>query len=59
MARIGFDALVKKLIAEGHTEDSAKRVAADIGRRKYGRAGLAALAAAGRAKADVKRAAKS
>lgn len=35
-AYIGFDRLVKKLQAKGHTEESARRIAAAIGRRKYG-----------------------
>lgn len=45
-----FDRLVAKLRAKGMSEDAAKRTAAVIGRRKYGKSGFAALAAAGRAK---------
>lgn len=52
-----FDRLVAKLVAKGHDEESAKRLAAHIGRKKYGRAGFAALAAEGRAKAKAKKAA--
>ena len=36
-AYIGFDRLVARLRARGHSEDSARRIAAAIGRRKYGR----------------------
>lgn len=46
-----FDRLVAQLVAKGHDEESAKRLAAHVGRKKYGRAGFAALAAEGRAKA--------
>ena len=33
---VGFDKLVAKLVSEGHSEESAKRIAASIGRKKYG-----------------------
>jgi len=33
---VGFDALVTKLKGEGHSEESARRIAASIGRAKYG-----------------------
>src|SRR5690554_3845898 len=36
-AYIGFDRLVRQLQAKGHSEDSARRIAAAIGRRKYGK----------------------
>ena len=44
---LGFDKLVARLVAEGHSEESAKKIAAKIGRRKYGPAKMAAKAAAG------------
>lgn len=36
-AYIGFDRLAKKLQAKGHDEESSRRIAAAIGRRKYGK----------------------
>lgn len=36
-AYIGFDRLVRQLQAKGHSGDSARRIAAAIGRRKYGK----------------------
>jgi len=42
-----FDVMVKKLMDKGHSEESAKKIAAYIGRRKYGASGMAAKAAAG------------
>ena len=33
-----FDRMVDELVAQGHSEDSARRIAASIGRRKYGQA---------------------
>ena len=36
MAYIGFEDLTKKLRKQGHSADSAKRIAASIGRAKYG-----------------------
>lgn len=35
-AYMGFDKLVAKLVSEGKTEEQAKRIAASIGRKKYG-----------------------
>ena len=46
MATIGFDKLVAKLMAEGKSEESAKRIAASIGRKKYGAKGMVAKAKA-------------
>lgn len=48
-----FGKLKKKLAAKGATDPGA--LAAYIGRKKYGKAGFAALSAAGRAKAKAKR----
>ena len=45
-----FDILVKKLVDKGHDEESAKRIAAAVGRKKYGKREFAAMAAAGRRK---------
>lgn len=52
MAHIGFDALKAKLAAKGNVADPAA-VAADIGRQKYGKKGMAVLAAAGKKKAKA------
>jgi hypothetical protein len=46
-----FDQMVKKLEAQGHSNMSAKAIAAYIGRKKFGAKGMAAKAAAGRRKA--------
>jgi len=48
MAKIGFKKLTKKLAAKGAR--NPKALAASIGRKKYGKAGMAAKAAAGRRK---------
>lgn len=48
-----FKILVRKLMKKGHSEESAKRIAAAIGRAKYGKAGMAAKAAAGRRKLSL------
>jgi len=45
---LGWDKLVKELMAKGHSKKSAENIAATIGRKKYGAAGMAAKAAAGR-----------
>lgn len=47
-----FAALVKKLTAKGHSEDSARRIAYSIGVKKYGRRAMARKAAAGRRRAS-------
>ena len=44
------------LMAKGYTADSADRIAAWSGRRKYGKARFQAMAAAGRRRAARKRA---
>lgn len=46
-----FAALVEKLTAKGHTEDSARRIAYSVGVKKYGRRAMARKAAAGRRRA--------
>lgn len=51
--RIGFKKLKGELAAKGVRDPGG--LAATIGRKKYGRAGMAAKAAAGRRKAAVKR----
>lgn len=33
-----FDKMVRELMAKGHSEDSARRIAASAGRQKYGQA---------------------
>ncbi len=54
MAKLGtgerFRALVHKLRGEGHSEESAKAIAATEGRKKYGKRRFQSLAAAGRKK---------
>jgi len=50
---IGFKRLEHRLAARGAADPGA--LAAYIGRKKYGRAGMAALSAKGRAKARAKR----
>lgn len=52
MAHIGFKALTAKLAAKGNVTDPAA-VAADIGRQKYGKKGMALLAKAGKKKASA------
>ncbi|KMV23349.1 hypothetical protein [Mycobacterium heckeshornense] len=51
---VGFKKLEAELTAKGNVTNPAA-VAAAIGREKYGATGMAALAAAGRAKAAAKR----
>jgi len=50
---LGWDKLVKELMAKGHSKKSAENIAATIGRKKYGAAGMAAKAAAGRDKVPM------
>ncbi len=45
---VGFDKLVEHLVGKGYSEEAAKKIAADIGREKYGEATMAAKSAAGR-----------
>jgi hypothetical protein len=52
VAHIGFAALKAKLAAKGDVTDPAA-VAASIGRKKYGKAGMKALAKAGQKKAKA------
>lgn len=47
---IGFKKLTEKLEHKGNSAESAKKIAAYIGRKKYGAKGMAKKAAAGRAK---------
>ena len=53
MAHIGFKRLTKKLAAKGAA--NSKALAAYIGRKKYGKAGMAAKSTAGRRKASKRR----
>lgn len=46
-----FKRLVGKLERQGKSESSAKKIAAAVGRKKYGKAGMARKAAAGRRRA--------
>lgn len=46
-----FKELVAKLEKKGYSQDSAKRIAASAGFKKYGKAGMEAKAKAGEAKA--------
>lgn len=48
---IGFKKLSKKIQRKGKSKASADRIAASIGRKKYGKKGMARKAAAGRRKA--------
>lgn len=43
-----FAALTKKIEGEGKSAGAAKAIAASIGRKKYGNAGMAKMSAAGR-----------
>lgn len=43
-----FKRLVEKLKKKGHSQESAERIAAYIGRKKYGKQEFQAKAAAGR-----------
>jgi hypothetical protein len=53
MAKIGFKKLTAQLAARGVR--NPKALAAHIGRKKYGKAGMAAKAAAGRRKKKRKK----
>jgi|TARA_Y100001973_G_C5203316_1_gene339499 hypothetical protein len=46
-----FQALVNKLIGQGKSPSSARKIAYSIGVKKYGKAGMARKAAAGRRRA--------
>jgi len=43
-----FKEFTKKLESEGKSEESAKAIAASAGRKKYGNAKMASMAAAGK-----------
>jgi len=45
---MGFDKLTESLKEKGHDEDSAKALAAWIGRKKYGASQMAQMAQAGK-----------
>ena len=51
-----FAKLVSKMKKEGKSEDSAKAIAASIGRKKYGKSKFQAMAAAGKKKMGGKKA---
>ena len=51
----GFAKMVKGLKKEGKSEDSAKAIAASIGRKKYGKSKFQAMAAAGKKKMGGKK----
>lgn len=42
MAYLGFKALASKIEGQGKSPEAAKRIAASIGRKKYGKKGMAA-----------------
>jgi hypothetical protein len=48
-----FAAMVSGLKKEGKSEDSAKAIAASIGRKKYGKSKFQAMAAAGKSKKEM------
>tara|TARA_R100000278_G_C5472698_1_gene165073 strand:+ start:1534 stop:1689 length:156 start_codon:yes stop_codon:yes gene_type:complete len=50
MPRIGFKKLVSNLERKGKSKESAQKIAAFIGRKKYGKSKMAKMAAAGRRK---------
>jgi hypothetical protein len=45
-----FAAMVKKLKSKGKSEESAKAIAASVGRKKYGKSRFQKMAAEGRSK---------
>lgn len=47
-----FAALTKKIEGQGKSAESAKAIAASVGREKYGASGMAKMAAAGRKRAS-------
>lgn len=49
-----FQKLVKHLTDQGKSEESAKAIAASVGRKKYGKAKMSKMAAAGRKRASKK-----
>jgi|TARA_R100000084_G_scaffold91962_1_gene45832 hypothetical protein len=50
MPRIGFKKLVSNLERKGKSKESAQKIAAFIGRKKYGKSKMSKMAAAGRRK---------
>ena len=50
-----FAKLTKDLQRKGHSKESARRIAASIGRKKYGKKKMAQWAAKGRRRASAKR----
>ncbi len=50
MVKVGFKKLVSKLQKEGKSKESAQKIAAYIGRKKYGKTKMSKMAAAGRKK---------
>jgi hypothetical protein len=50
-----FAKMVNKMKGEGKSEDSAKAIAASIGRKKYGKSKFQAMAEAGKKKMDGKK----
>lgn len=48
MVKIGFKKLQNKLQKEGNSKKAAGAIAASIGRKKYGKAGMAKKAVAGK-----------
>jgi hypothetical protein len=50
-----FRALTRDLEREGHSEESARAIAASIGRRKYGKRKFQRMAAAGRRRRAARR----
>jgi hypothetical protein len=55
MAKQGFAKVQAGIEAEGKTPEQAAGIAAAIGRRKYGKAGMAKMAAEGRKRASAKK----
>jgi len=49
-----FERLVRELMRKGYTREQAERIAAVIGRRKYGKRRFQKMAAAGRRRAAKK-----
>jgi hypothetical protein len=49
--KTGFAAVQAKAQASGYSKESAQKIAAAVGRKKYGAKGMAKKAAAGRKKA--------
>lgn len=52
---IGFKKLSRQIQRKGHSKSSANAIAASIGRKKYGKKGMARKSAAGRKHAAKRR----